>query len=107
MLISREYPFNKPRIYFTDANKRLAHVNVFNTGTIDSGCCWHPESHNLVYLIKRLMLLMTFDPMAICFDSMSDKNYRDWMKKMVLNRKFPTFKWSEPVTATRKIIKLN
>lgn len=107
MTVSREYPFNKARIYFTDVNKRLAHVDVFPTGTVSIGDVWDPHCHNLVYLVKKMMLLLSFDPCFINFYSMSDKNYRDWMKKMVLNRKFPTFKWSEPVTATRKIIKLN
>lgn len=109
LVVPRGYPFDKPRIYFVDENKRLAHVNVFKSGTVCTGVEWHPQSHNLVHVIKKTMQAMTFDPMAIRFDSMADKSYRDWMKKMLLNRKFPTFKWTEPSGATpgsRRIIKL-
>lgn len=107
MSVPREYPFVKPRIYFIDASKRTAHVDVYPTGSVSLSDVWHPESCTLRWLVERLMLHMSFSPTYIHFESMCDRHYRDWMKKMVLNRKFPTFKWSEPVTATRKIIKLN
>lgn len=106
MTIPREYPYIKPRVFFPNPQKRIAHVNVWSTGTVCTGDHWQEECHNLVFLIEKLMLAMTFDPIAIGFESMADSKYCEWMRKMSIKQRFPTFKWSAPTERTSRIVKV-
>ena len=106
MSIPREYPYVKPRVYFPDAQKRIAHINVWPTGTVCTGDHWQEQCHNLVFLVEKLMLAMTFNPIAIGFKSMADNKYYEWMRTMSIKQKFPTFKWSAPKERTSRIIKV-
>jgi len=99
-LLSR-YPFQEPNAVIKTP---IFHPNVYDSGKICFGTKWLP-TQGLDLLVKRIIQIITFDPMILNGASPANKAALDWYAKAVRKQPnaFPTDKLEVRVKKKKKI----
>ena len=90
MYVGSDYPMNKPRVVFDNKDERIAHINVWDTGTF---CLseWSPKICNLGTTIWKCVHAIAFDPANWRKDSMACSANLAYVEKWEKAGALPTF----------------
>lgn len=88
--VGSNYPADKPRVVFDNKDERIAHINVWDTGTFCIGE-WAPKMCNIGTTISKCIHAIGFDPTNWRKDSMACSANLAFLEKKEREGAFPTF----------------
>lgn len=102
VFVPTDYPHHPPKVFFDDPTKRIAHINVWDSGRI---CLseWSENMCDIASTISKCIHAIAFDPGNWKKDSMACSKYLPFIQKLEEEGKCPVFELEKIPIPGRRI----